>query len=87
MLSQSLSSTYPDLQVEAYDPAVEKFEKKPNREFELVTSFDVLEHVERDSIHAVIQEIKDLSSKLVFLRLIFNPLLKDFLQVEMHTSC
>ena len=73
---KSLKSTYPDLQVGAYDPAVEKFEKKPNREFELVTSFDVLEHVERDSIHAVIQEIKDLSSKLVFLQIDLQPAVK-----------
>ena len=71
-----LKQTYPDLKVGAYDPAVEKFKKKPNIQFDLVTSFDVLEHVERDSVSAVLKEIKDLSSKVVFLQIDLQPAVK-----------
>lgn len=73
---KNLKATFSDLQVGAYDPAVEKFSKKPNREFDLVTSFDVLEHVERDSVYAVLKEIKDLSSKVVFLQIDLQPAVK-----------
>ena len=44
-----MKKSIPKLEVGAYDPAVEQFSKKPNRSFDLVTSFDVLEHVERHS--------------------------------------
>ena len=73
---KSLKKAYPELQVGAYDPAVEKFNQKPDRDFDLVTSFDVLEHVERDSVHAVLKEIKDLSSKLVYLQIDLQPAVK-----------
>ena len=48
---KTLKKTFQNLKVGAYDPAVEKFNKKPNRDFDLVTSFDVLEHVERESAY------------------------------------
>ena len=72
----SLKKAHPELVVGAYDPAVEKFNKKPNQSFDLVTSFDVLEHVERESVHAVLKEIKDLSTKLVFLQIDLQPAVK-----------
>ena len=73
---KNLKQTHPEIAVGAYDPAVEKFNKKPNKSFDLVTSFDVLEHVERDSIHAVLKEIKDLSLKLVYLQIDLQPAVK-----------
>jgi hypothetical protein len=73
---ENLKQHCPDLKVSAYDPAVEKFKKKPSRKFDLVTSFDVLEHVERSSVHAVLEEIKEMSSKLVFLQIDLQPAVK-----------
>ena len=73
---KNLKKAYPELQVGAYDPAVEKFNKKPSRKFDLVTSFDVLEHVERESVNAVLKEVRDLSSKIVFLQIDLQPAVK-----------
>ena len=46
------------------------------KKIDLVTSFDVLEHVERNSVYAVLKEIRDLSSKLVFLQIDLQPAVK-----------
>ena len=73
---RSLKNTFPDIKVGGYDPAVEKFNKKPDQVFDHVTSFDVLEHVERSSVQAVLQEIKELSSKIVFLQIDLQPAVK-----------
>ena len=73
---KNLKKTFPDLKVGAYDPAVANFNKKPQSEFDLITCFDVLEHVERESVHAVLQEIKDMSLKLVFLQIDIQPAIK-----------
>ena len=73
---KNLKKAFSDLEVGAYDPAVEEFNNKPNKEFDLVTCFDVLEHVERASVHAVLEEIRDLSSKLVFLQIDLQPAVK-----------
>ncbi len=73
---KNLKKAYNDLKVGAYDPAVEKFNKKPSKRFDLVTCFDVLEHVERESIHAVLEEIKEISLKLIFLQIDLQPAVK-----------
>ena len=49
-LSQGPEGKQPEIKVGAYDPAVEKFSNKPETTFDLVTSFDVLEHIERSSV-------------------------------------
>jgi hypothetical protein len=76
LFPKTLKQAIPALKVGAYDPAVEAFSRKPSRRFDLVTSFDVLEHVERGSITAVLEEIRDLSSKLVYLQIDLQPAVK-----------
>lgn len=76
LFPRSLKQAIPELKVGAYDPAVEAFSRKPGRRFDLVTSFDVLEHVERSSIAAVLEEIRDLSSTLVYLQIDLQPAVK-----------
>lgn len=76
LFPRSLKKSIPELKVGAYDPAVKAFSSKPNRRFDLVTSFDVLEHVERGSIAAVLEEIRDFSSKLVYLQIDLQPAVK-----------
>ncbi len=73
---KNIKNSIPSLKVSGYDPAVQEFSQKPDHTFDLVTCFDVLEHVERESISAVIEEIKDLSNKLVFLQIDLQPAVK-----------
>jgi|TARA_B100000674_G_scaffold499200_1_gene542743 hypothetical protein len=73
---KSLKEKQPKLTVGAYDPAVEKFSKKPKSTFDLVTSFDVLEHVERSSVQAVLEEISSLTNKVVYLQIDLQPAVK-----------
>tara|TARA_B100000674_G_scaffold498996_1_gene540881 strand:+ start:4843 stop:5481 length:639 start_codon:yes stop_codon:yes gene_type:complete len=73
---KSLKKLVPSLKVGAYDPAVEKFNKRPKRAYDLLTCFDVLEHVERDSVSAVLQDIKDLSVKIAYLQIDLQPAVK-----------
>mgnify|MGYP001230228349 CR=1 FL=1 len=73
---KNLKDACPELEVGAYDPAVEKFSRKPKGKFDLITSFDVLEHVERASVPAVLNEIKEMSRKLVFLQIDLQPAVK-----------
>ena len=51
-----------------YDPAVPKFEKKPEtgRKFDLVICIDVLEHIPESDLPRIIKEIFDYSGKYVF---------------------
>lgn len=73
---RTLKKLLPKLKVGAYDPAVEAFSQRPGKPFDVVTSFDVLEHVERASIGAVLEEIRSLSRKLVFLQIDLQPAVK-----------
>lgn len=73
---KSLKEKHPNVNVGAYDPAVEKFSKKPNTTYDLITSFDVLEHVERKSIQAVLEEISSIANKLVYLQIDLQPAIK-----------
>jgi len=73
---KSLKKSIPELKVGAYDPAIEKFNKKPEKKFDLVTCFDVLEHVERNSVSAVLEEIKSMCNKICFLQIDLQPAVK-----------
>ena len=73
---KSLHESVGDLKVGAYDPAVKKFSQKPQKAFDLVTCFDVLEHVERSAVSAVLAEISQLSSKIVYLQIDLQPAVK-----------
>ncbi len=73
---KNLKKSIPELEVGAYDPAVEQFSKKPNRSFDLVTSFDVLEHVERHSVSDVLNEMKELCNKVIYLQIDLQPAVK-----------
>lgn len=73
---KSLQKALPNLEVKAYDPAVEHFSARPDGTFDMVTCFDVLEHVERDSVSAVLEEIRSYSAKVVFLQIDLQPAIK-----------
>lgn len=71
-----LSQQLPKLKVSAYDPAVEEFSVKPSIPSDLVTCLDVLEHVDRSSVAFVLNEIRSLSLKLVYLQIDLQPAVK-----------
>jgi len=73
---KAVHKALPALKMGAYDPAVEAFSSKPKGRFDLVTCFDVLEHVERGSVAAVLDEIRSLSAKAVFLQIDLQPAVK-----------
>ena len=73
---KSLKKSQPEMKIGAYDPAVEKFAKQPTSTFDLITSFDVLEHVERSSIQHVLEEIFSFANKVVYLQVDLQPAVK-----------
>lgn len=52
-----------------YDPAVEKYSKRPERTFEGVLCYDVLEHVPEDSLDYVIQDVFSYAEKLAMFKM------------------
>jgi hypothetical protein len=62
--------------VNGYDPAVEAWEKKPNKPSDILTCLDVLEHIEMDSIDAVLRDIKALTRHFCYLVIDLQPAVK-----------
>lgn len=69
----NLRDQYPSSAFEGYDPAVEMFSIDPNKKFECLFSNDVLEHIEPEHIDNVLEHIKLLSGKYVWLRIDTKP--------------
>lgn len=59
-LKQTLATIRPDLQVSEYDPAVPGKTAKPSPA-ELVTCFDVMEHIEPDKLDEVLSHIQSVT--------------------------
>ena len=55
-----------DLQVRSYDPGIEQFAELPLAA-DIVACLDVLEHCEPETVDAVIEHIKSLANKAIFL--------------------
>lgn len=66
---KSLQETYPICNMVGYDPAVFEYRKLPNNKFDCVFCIDVLEHIEPLCITDVLDNINQLSSKYVWLRI------------------
>lgn len=62
----TLSKSLPHLNITNYDPCIEELDKPPAAA-DLVVCTDVLEHVEKEYIDSVINELKRLSRKAIFL--------------------
>ena len=73
---KSLKKLVPSLKVGAYDPAVKSFSNRPKKAFDMVTCFDVLEHVERNTINAVLADINELTVKVAYLQIDLQPAVK-----------
>lgn len=55
-----------------YDPAVEAFSGRPKRA-DMVVSVDVLEHIEPDCVDAVLDDIRNLTGKILFVAISTRP--------------
>ena len=53
-----------------YDPAVEAYQSKPTSSFDIVTCIDVLEHISREDIMNILQDINSHTNGFFFLQLI-----------------
>lgn len=71
-LRSLLAERVPLLEVREYDPAIEGKDAPP-RFADLVVSTDVLEHVEPDKIGTVLQHLRSLARKAVFLVVCLRP--------------
>lgn len=66
----------PSISVTGYDPAMPKFCKKPDKNSDIVVCLDVLEHIEMQSIDAVLNDIKKLTGKFCYLVIDLQPAVK-----------
>ena len=69
----SLSQALPQVPFDLYDPAIERYAKEPEGEYELVVCTDVLEHIEPDLLSNVVQDIASHCSKMCFMQIATGP--------------
>jgi len=62
-----LSVKYPNCNWVGYDPAVDEYKHVPQQTFDCVFSNDVLEHIEPECLHDVLDHIWLLSTKYIWL--------------------
>lgn len=70
-----LGHSMPHLMVENYDPAVPHYNQNPDQA-DLVVCTDVMEHIEPECLDAVLDDIRRLSIKGVFLTVATRPAVK-----------
>jgi hypothetical protein len=67
----------PYINVQGYDPAVQRFSHRPSQPFDVVTCVDVLEHVEPTSIDEVLRDISRLTREFCYLVIDLQPAVKS----------
>lgn len=66
----------PNILVDGYDPAVDEFSSKSDKQYDIVTCLDVLEHVELDSINKVLEDIHQSTKNICYLIIDLQPAMK-----------
>ena len=64
------------IRVSGYDPAVKRWSAEPDGPHDILTCLDVLEHVEIQSIDAVLQEIRFLTGRFCYVVVDLQPAVK-----------
>lgn len=64
------------IKINGYDPAVEKWEKRPEKASDILCCLDVLEHIEIDTIDEVLKDIKSLTKNFCYLVIDLQPAAK-----------
>lgn len=76
-LVEHLKESLPgSIKVDGYDPAVEEYSLHPEDPYNIVVCLDVLEHIEIDSIDAVLNDIRRLTSNFCYLVIDMQPAVK-----------
>ena len=77
-LVQRLRDELPSsIQVDGYDPAVDEWSIKPSgKTYDLVCSFDVLEHIEPSSIESVVSDLSSYTSGICYVVIDLQPAVK-----------
>ena len=66
---EHLRKSYPDVNIDGYDPVIPAFANIPKKNYDCVFSNDVLEHIESEYIDNVLAHIDMLATKHVWLRI------------------
>ena len=76
-LVEKLRAELPNtVEVMGYDPAIEKWRTKPDKPVDILISLDVLEHIEMQSIDAVLNDIASLTKNFCYLVIDLQPAVK-----------
>lgn len=76
-LVQRLQAELPAaIRVQGYDPAMPAYASKPSEPADILTCLDVLEHIEMDSIDAVLRDIHALTRQFCYLVIDLQPAVK-----------
>ena len=72
-LGNYLRSNCPGIQVAEYDPGIAGLDKLEDRQYDLIVSSDVLEHVEPECIDGTIRWMQDHATKAMFHHIACDP--------------
>lgn len=73
----ALKEQYPAINTVGYDPGMPEFNTKPKKQFDMLISTDVLEHIEPVFLDSVLKEINDYFTKCAFLIIATSPAKKS----------
>ena len=76
LLVRRLREKLPKSINEGYDPAVDEWMKRPSKPSDILVCLDVLEHIEMNSIDAVLNDIRDLTTNFCYLVIDLQPAVK-----------
>jgi len=72
----ALRDALPALNVACFDPSVDSFSHLPHGQFDLVTSLDVLEHIDHNLINGTLDTMFKKTAKLCYLQIDLQPAVK-----------
>jgi len=72
-LKPAVQGVAPDLKVLEFDPAIEGKQDLPQEQVDLIVALDVMEHIEPEYLSNVLETMRDLGPKLVFLVIALFP--------------
>jgi len=71
-----LRNLWHDVELRLYDPGFEPYSELPAKKYDAVISTDVLEHIAKEDLSWVVEEILGYSNKVVYLNIACYPAIK-----------
>ena len=75
-LVNKLKEDFPDILVDGYDPAVEKYHQHPSHSYDLIFCLDVMEHLELEYLDQIIEGIDKLTNQYCYMVIACYPAVK-----------